>query len=165
MLALIAIVTTLFSGGQFTCLMSSRASVVEVSVASSLDYSELLQHLADNVARMMHFDESKAHDIGLAVQEAVTNAMCHGNLLDRTKKVAVRLELHDDRLAVEVDDEGAGFDPRVVPDPCAEENLMKPSGRGILLVKALMDEVEFLDRPGGGTRIRMTKYLTSPHKL
>ena len=134
-------------------------------MASSLDYSELLQHLADNVARMMHFDESKARDIGLAVQEAVTNAMCHGNLLDRTKKVAVRLELHDDRLAVEVDDEGAGFDPTVVPDPCAEENLMKPSGRGILLVKALMDEVEFLDRPGGGTRIRMTKYLTSTHKL
>ncbi|HEY3128302.1 MAG TPA: ATP-binding protein [Acidobacteriota bacterium] len=141
--------------------MSLRANVVEVSVESSLDYVELIQTLSDNITRMMGFDADTSHWIGMSIRESVVNAIYHGNKSDKSKRVGIKFEIYQDRLVVNVDDEGEGFDPGSIPDPLAGENLMKPSGRGIFFMKSFMDQVEFLPRPAGGTRLRMTKRMHS----
>ena len=91
----------------------------------------------------------------LALEEAVVNAIKHGNQLDDTKKVTISFSIDDDRAAVSVADEGEGFDPKDVPDPTLDENLIATSGRGLALIRAYMDEVRFNDR---GTEITMIKY-------
>ncbi len=95
--------------------------------------------------------------IDLAVREAVTNAVLHGNNQDAGKKVGIEIDRNGASFSVAVRDEGQGFDPEDVPDPTAEQNLLKASGRGILFMRAFMDEVEWTKHPTGGTIVRMTK--------
>jgi serine/threonine-protein kinase RsbW len=91
----------------------------------------------------------------LALEEAVINAIKHGNELDDTKRVTVSFSIDDDRAAISVGDEGEGFDPNDVPDPTLDENLIATSGRGLALIRAYMDEVRYNDT---GTEITMIKY-------
>jgi len=93
----------------------------------------------------------------MAVRESVTNAMVHGNQEDESKSVEVVFNCHDNELEIEVRDQGEGFDPANVPDPTNAENLLKTSGRGIFLMRTFMDEIEWRNRPEGGTAVRMTK--------
>ena len=92
--------------------------------------------------------------IRLALEEALINAIKHGNRSDPDKKVRVCAEVGEDLTAITVADEGEGFNPDSVPDPTADENLEKPCGRGIMLMRAYMDEVRFNDR---GNEVRMIK--------
>lgn len=92
--------------------------------------------------------------INLALEEALTNAIKHGNRLDPRKKVHIEATVTDKRAQIIVEDEGEGFDRHGVPDPTAEENLEKCSGRGILLIEAYMSRVVW-DR--GGRRVKMIK--------
>ncbi|MBI3940843.1 MAG: ATP-binding protein [Acidobacteria bacterium] len=131
--------------------------MVRVTVRSQLNYVDLLQALAENIARLMKFDEDSIFWVGMSTRECVANAICHGNRLDGNKNVDVEFEIHADRLVISVDDAGDGFDPACVPDPRETENLLKSSGRGIFFVKSFMDQVDFLCSPAGGTRLRMTK--------
>jgi serine/threonine-protein kinase RsbW len=101
--------------------------------------------------------EEAGFGIEMAVREAVTNAMVHGNQEDEAKQVEVIFNCHGNELEVEVRDQGIGFDPSAVPDPTDPENLMKTSGRGIFLMRTFMDEIEYQARPEGGTVVRMTK--------
>lgn len=103
--------------------------------------------------------EEIAFGVDMAIREAVTNAVLHGNKQDKAKSVRVRAKNSPDRLEISVDDEGAGFNPAAVPDPTATENLLKSSGRGIFFMSNFMDNVEWLIRPEGGTTVRMTKKL------
>jgi len=93
----------------------------------------------------------------MAVREAVTNAVVHGNRQDENKTVDVTLKSSPDAVEISVHDQGAGFNPEDVPDPTAEENILKASGRGIFFMRSFMDEVNWLIRPGGGTTVRMLK--------
>ncbi|MGZ8847852.1 MAG: ATP-binding protein [Pyrinomonadaceae bacterium] len=101
--------------------------------------------------------EDAAFGIGMAVREAVTNAMVHGNQEDETKSVEVIFNCLGNALEIEVRDQGEGFDPTAVPDPTDPVNILKPSGRGIFLIRSFMDEVECFGRPEGGTTVRMVK--------
>ena len=101
--------------------------------------------------------EEAVFAIDMAVREAVTNAVLHGNKRDEAKAVRVNLKTSPDSLELSVHDEGTGFNPEAVPDPTAAENIMKTSGRGIFFMRNFMDEVEWLIRPGGGTTVRMVK--------
>ena len=92
--------------------------------------------------------------IRLALEEALANAVKHGNRYDRAKRITVSAEVDAERTAITVVDEGEGFDPGVIPDPTADENLEKPGGRGIMLMRAYMDEVAFNER---GNEVRMIK--------
>jgi serine/threonine-protein kinase RsbW len=93
----------------------------------------------------------------MAVREAVTNAIVHCNHEDEAKKVEVTFNCLEHALEIEVKDQGEGFDPTAVPDPTDPANILKTSGRGIFLMKTFMDEVDWLARPEGGTKVRLVK--------
>jgi serine/threonine-protein kinase RsbW len=102
-------------------------------------------------------NEDVAFGIDMAVREAITNAVVHGNQEDESKSVEIVFNCAGNTLAVEVSDQGTGFDPASVPDPTDPANLMKTSGRGIFLMRSFMDQVEWRPRPEGGTTVRMVK--------
>jgi serine/threonine-protein kinase RsbW len=99
----------------------------------------------------------------MAVREAVINAFRYGNQERRDKKIRLIVEVEEDRLVVHVMDQGSGFDLESVADPLAEENLLKTSGRGILLMKTFMDELEVRRSNSGGAWLKMTKLLPHSH--
>jgi serine/threonine-protein kinase RsbW len=90
----------------------------------------------------------------LALEEALVNAIKHGNDNDPSKSVRIECRLGADRFEIEIEDEGPGFEPEDVPDPTAEENLEKPSGRGIMLMRAFMTRVDY---QGRGNRVLLEK--------
>lgn len=96
--------------------------------------------------------------VRLALQEALVNALVHGNRRDSTKQVRIRYDLSDERLLVEVEDEGAGFNPGAVPDPLASENLDRPGGRGLMMMRASMTWVRHNER---GNRVTMCRERTA----
>ncbi|MBA2731619.1 MAG: ATP-binding protein [Acidobacteria bacterium] len=102
-------------------------------------------------------DEDAAYGVDMAVREAVTNAVMHGNRQDEAKTVEVSLKSLPGAIEITVRDQGKGFDTESVPDPTDPQNLLKTSGRGILFIRTFMDEVEWSRHPQGGTVIRMTK--------
>ena len=122
-----------------------------------------IEAVADAAAAVTDFirncgvSDELSFGIEMAVRESVTNAMVHGNQEDESKSVEVIFNCHDDELEIEVRDQGEGFDPGSVPDPTNAENLLKTSGRGIFLMRTFMDEIEWRNRPEGGTAVRMTK--------
>lgn len=111
------------------------------------------------MVKRLGFREEVAFEIDVALREAVINAVLHGNKREENKTVEVAFKSLPDALQIEVHDQGQGFDPESVADPTRPENLMKTSGRGIFLIRALMDEVEWFIRPGGGWTVRMVKRL------
>jgi serine/threonine-protein kinase RsbW len=94
--------------------------------------------------------------IKLALEEALVNAIKHGNHYDRARKVRIAYRLLPDRFEVQITDEGQGFDPSGVPDPTAPENLERPGGRGLMLMRRFMTEVAFNER---GNSVAMCKVL------
>lgn len=101
--------------------------------------------------------EDHAFGIDMAVREAVTNAVVHGNSQDEDKIVEIILKSSPDAVEISVHDQGTGFNPDEVPDPTAEEDLLKTSGRGIFFMRSFMDEVVWFVPPEGGTTVRMLK--------
>ncbi len=126
-------------------------------VASRIENVEKVEALTDRVTRSLKFDEKARDSIAIAVTEAVNNAIIHGNRLDPRKSVYVDIFSIKDGIKIVVRDEGSGFNPEKVPNPLAPENLLKESGRGIFILKSLMDEVEY-DFSQGGTQVTMIKY-------
>jgi serine/threonine-protein kinase RsbW len=100
--------------------------------------NELLQELSRK-----GWSNQEIFGVHLAVEEALVNAIKHGNRLDENKQVRVCCRLFPDRLWIEITDEGSGFDPQCVPDCTAEENLETPNGRGIMLMRSFMSRVEY----------------------
>jgi serine/threonine-protein kinase RsbW len=97
--------------------------------------------------------------IEMAVREAVTNAVLHGNKLDESKFIEVSLRSFPGTFEIAVHDQGPGFNPSEIPDPTKEENILKTSGRGIFFMRNFMDEVDWSIRSKGGTTVRMSKKL------
>jgi serine/threonine-protein kinase RsbW len=112
---------------------------------------------AADFARNCGLADEAAFGIDMAVREAITNAIVHGNKEDETKTVEVTFNCGDQAVEIEVTDQGEGFDAAHVPDPTAPENILKTSGRGNFLMRNFMDEVQWLPRPSGGTTVRMVK--------
>jgi serine/threonine-protein kinase RsbW len=130
---------------------------VKIDIASRLDLLEIVQTVLAQVAGTVQFDEDALHYMSVAVRESVVNAIKHGNLSDESKRVQIAFTMAPGSLAVEVHDEGQGFDPSTVPDPLAEENLLKPYGRGIFFMRSFMDEVSWSFGRKGGTVVRLVK--------
>ena len=97
--------------------------------------------------------------VQLAIEEALVNAIKHGNRSDSSREVRIACQLFPDRVAIAITDEGSGFDPSLVPDPTAPENLESPCGRGIMLMRSFMSRVEFAPP---GNSVLMEKTRTEP---
>jgi serine/threonine-protein kinase RsbW len=113
------------------------------------------------VSSSLGFCEGDRDKIALAVREGVANAIYYGNQEKPEKLIRLVFEVDDDRFIVRILDQGCGFKLADVPDPLAQENLLKTSGRGIFLMKAFMDELDVHCLNGGGAELVMTKRL--PH--
>lgn len=100
-----------------------------------------------------------AHWIELSVSESMINAIRHGNNADPTKQATLRISSSGDAIEIIVEDEGCGFTLDKIADPTDKANLLKPSGRGILIIRSFMDEVDLSPKEGGGCRLRMVKKI------
>ena len=131
-----------------TTELSFPSRIEAVSEAASA-VSEFLNRLG--------VDEGIAFGVDMAVREAVTNAVLHGNKLNEAKVVDLKLKNSADAFEIIVHDQGQGFNPNAVPDPTKDENILKTSGRGIFFMRNFMDTVEWSADPKGGTTVRMMK--------
>lgn len=105
-------------------------------------------------------NEDIIFDIHVGFEEALRNAMIHGNRSNPDKKVMVETDVTANAVIICVEDEGEGFIPEKLPDPTQDENILKESGRGVYLIRHLMDEVRY---EKGGRKIIMTKYFDKKH--
>ena len=143
--------------GQVT--MSEPAPIrfpMHVTIPSDLDVAHELQ---SQIERQLHsattFTEMEIFSIKLALEEAIVNAIKHGNQMDRDKSVRVAYRVEKHRFDIMIVDEGPGFDPEDVPDPTAPENLERPCGRGLLLMRHYMNHIEYV---GTGNTVVMSKW-------
>jgi serine/threonine-protein kinase RsbW len=120
----------------------------EVTIASDLEEARRLQtRIEEQLQLVTRFTETEIFAIKLALEEALVNAIKHGNQMDRSKKVRVAYRVEAERFDIKIVDEGPGFDPEDVPDPTAPENLERTCGRGLLLMRHYMNLIEYVS-PG-----------------
>lgn len=134
-----------------------RPEVITLSIPSRLELLNLVDQVASVLSAHLRFGEEARAAISLAVVEAGTNAIQHGHGHDGVTPVDLRFELLPDRLRVTVHDSGPGFRPPAEsPDMTSPEHLLDQRGRGIFIMRACMDRVDF-DFSGGGTTVRLEK--------
>lgn len=119
---------------------------IRIEIPSLSENIRMIESFIDNAKEKFHLNEDIYGNIMIAVTEAVNNAIRHGNRGDSSKNVSLGLTLDEGMIKFRVEDQGTGFDYHNLPDPTAPENLEKPGGRGIFLMKHLADEVAFLER-------------------
>lgn len=117
----------------------------ELRFPSTPDNLSIVERLIDDLRDAGPFNEECYGDVLIAMTEAVNNAIVHGNRLHEEKEVVVEYEIQNRDLVFRVTDSGAGFDFDHVPDPTSPENLEKPNGRGVFLMRQLSDECVFTD--------------------
>jgi serine/threonine-protein kinase RsbW len=143
--------------------MSDTCHTLRLAFPSHMDMLDFVQLLSDHAGRVGNLDDDSVHRVGVSVRESVVNAITHGNTEDETKRVVVEFQFEPynapARLVVRVLDQGQGFDPLDLADPCAPENLLKPCGRGLLFMRSFMDALTLRRAPGGGTEVRMVKKI------
>ena len=137
-------------------LAIENRSKYQVVIKSDLNNIKKVEHVTEKIADYMKFPQDDRDSLAIAVTEIVGNAISHGNRGDSNKKVIVEFEYKNNTIIVTVYDEGKGFDVNEIENPLEPENLLKESGRGIFIVRALMDKVEFI-RTENGSAIRLTK--------
>jgi serine/threonine-protein kinase RsbW len=137
-----------------------QAQIIRKTIASDFLQKRDLQRRILQAVEDYGFDHHSIFGVKLALEEALTNAIKHGNKLDSKKKVRVTARVSPRRLVVTVEDEGPGFNRNGVPNPLLDENLEKCSGRGILLIESYMDEVQWSNN---GRCLRMIKLRESTH--
>lgn len=132
---------------------------VSVRCSSRREWIDSMQAVSERIFAIAGLDPDASYWPVLAVREAVMNAVMHGNKERPDSEVTVDFRLGPERIEVSVQDQGEGFDPETLGDPLAAENLLSEGGRGVYLIRQLMDEVSFSFPEGGGTRIEMVKNL------
>ncbi|MEM7626810.1 MAG: ATP-binding protein [Planctomycetota bacterium] len=137
----------------------AQPATTKLIFPSKLSEVPAAQQAIVDAAQAAGFEEQSLFAIRLALDEALTNAVRHGNGSDPTKNVTVEFSASAGKLTVSIEDEGPGFKPEDVPDPTAEENLCRPHGRGVMLMKAYMTEVTYNER---GNRVTLTKEQDCP---
>jgi serine/threonine-protein kinase RsbW len=130
-----------------------------ITISSSPDKISVVDDFLEDWLRKKGIPEDTIADLAIAVTELVNNAIKHGNKQSSDKKVTVKLVYRKGVISASVIDEGKGFDPDDIPDPLAEENLLKEVGRGLFIVKSLMDDFRYTFSSGGGTTVSITKKI------
>ena len=127
---------------------------IDLIIASDPADARRVQDEIEDALKANQFSEKEIFGIRLALEEALVNAIKHGNNLDKTKKVHISYGVVPERFDIRIRDEGPGFDPQDVPDPTAFENLERPCGRGLMLMRHYMNEVSFA---ANGNAVLMSK--------
>lgn len=138
---------------------SGEIQTVETLLDSTLESVDEAEGTVLRMAGGAGLEEDDLHALGMAVREAAVNAVVHGNRYSARKKVHLKVSRAPGRLTIVIADEGEGFQADSVPDPLASENLLRQSGRGLLLIRAFVDEFELRPREPNGTEVRLVKYL------
>ena len=139
--------------------MAQQNPSLEITLETLLESVDLAENIAVRAARAAGFPEEEIHKIGMAVREGVVNAYNYGNKQDRRKKIVMIVEFEPEAMVVHVLDEGRGFELTEIPDPLAEENLLRTSGRGLFLMRAFMDEFTVQRGRSGGAELILVKNL------
>ncbi|MFI4860166.1 MAG: ATP-binding protein [Phycisphaerales bacterium JB063] len=129
---------------------TTKSWVIPSTLTEAVD---VLKHIVSAVEDAGYRREA-VFAIRLALDEALANAVKHGNDGDASKTVTVEMDVNDQRVVISIEDQGPGFTPEALPDPTADENLSRPCGRGVMLMNAYMTGVEFNDT---GNRVTLTK--------
>ncbi|MCC7235996.1 MAG: ATP-binding protein [Bryobacterales bacterium] len=136
-----------------------NSKLADVLLDSTLESVDAAEDIVVRAAGSVGFEEDEQHQVGIAVRESMVNAVAHGNQYSSRKKVRLQVSRNALGIVVEIDDEGRGFDPSDVPDPRDGDNILRQSGRGLLMIRAFMDEFEIRRGDSHGTHVRMAKYL------
>ena len=116
---------------------------ISIQIPSLSENIRIIESFIDNAKETYNLNDDIYGNIMISVTESVNNAIIHGNKRDKQKNVFISLSLKDGMLRFKVRDEGPGFDYSTLPDPTEPENIEKPGGRGIFLMRHLADEVNF----------------------
>jgi serine/threonine-protein kinase RsbW len=131
----------------------------ELTIPSRLEEMESVHRLIEQAVKEFKLSDELAHWIELTISESMINAIQHGNKADPSKDATLRISSNGEYIEIIVEDQGCGFTLDNVADPTDTANLLKPSGRGILIIRSFMDEVDLSQREGGGCRLRMVKKI------
>ena len=136
-----------------------RSEIITLSIPSRLELLPVLDRLLQGIIEQIGFDEEDADAVAISVIEAGTNAIQHGHKQDASKAVQFCFDLRPDRLLVRVEDTGPGFDLNAVTrlDPTTPEGLLQSTGRGIYIMRQMMDRVDFDIQPRRGTIVHLLK--------
>ncbi len=129
-----------------------------LQINSDTKYLRKVESLSAQVARYADLNNSQSDDLAIVTTELVNNAIHHGNKNNPRKKVSILFLVNSKCIEIRIKDEGSGFNPAEIKDPLAPENLMSESGRGIFLIKYLMDTIDF-NFTKDGTETIVTKNL------
>lgn len=133
-------------------------NAIRIEVPALTENIRMIESFIDNAREKFHLDDDIYGNIMIAVTEAVNNAIKHGSSSDSAKNVHLSLLVDSSTLKFRVEDTGRGFDYMHLPDPTAPENIEKPGGRGIFLMKHLADDVKFLE---GGRVVELSFYMNA----
>lgn len=132
-------------------------SEFEIAIPSETSHGYEVQERILALLESSGFSDRDLFGIKLSLEEALVNAIKHGNGMDPEKLVKVQFQIEGGLATIIIEDEGEGFDPEDVPDPTDDDNLEKPSGRGLMLMRAFMTCIEYNDR---GNRVTLVKQRT-----
>ena len=139
-------------------MTNPKAGKLSFALNSTMESVSEVEAAADKLAREAGLDEDQRFHVAMAVREAAVNAVLHSNDYDPDKKISASFENNGKSLVITISDEGKGLDPDELPDPLSPENLLKGTGRGIFLIRSLMDEVHFKQLQPG-TELTLVKHL------
>jgi serine/threonine-protein kinase RsbW len=131
---------------------------IRIDIPALSENIRMIESFIDNAKEKYKLNDDIYGNIMIAVTEAVNNAIRHGSRNDSSKNVSLSLSLEEGLIKFKIEDEGIGFDHDNLPDPTSPENIEKPGGRGIFLMKHLSDEVAFED---GGRVVELSFYINS----
>lgn len=129
---------------------------IKISIPSLIENIKIIESFIDNAREKFEINDDIYGNIMISVTECISNAIIHGNQGNKQKLVHLELKAEEDQLQFIIEDEGEGFEIETLPDPTAPENIAKPGGRGIFLIKNLTDEVKFEE---GGKRTVLSFYM------
>lgn len=129
---------------------------IKISIPSLIENIKIIESFIDNARENFEINDDIYGNIMISVTECISNAIIHGNQGDKNKLVHLELALEDELLLFTIQDEGDGFDYNELKDPTAPENIEKPGGRGIFLIKHLSDDVKFEEN---GTKTVLSFYM------
>jgi anti-sigma B factor antagonist len=131
---------------------------LHLTLESKLESVDAVELIVQQLAEDSGFGQEQIEHLGLAVRESMINAVVHGNGYSSEKQVHLTVVVDPGRIAVTIRDQGEGFDPGKVPDPLSKDNLLRESGRGLLLIRAFVDELQIRPASPHGTELQLVKY-------